>query len=96
MRISLPDASVESSRAVSTAVDELLGGSGLPRYAVSRRAVGEGWRPRVVWHAVPSDLARHRDRAEAFRVAWARWVGMGKLVYCHAQDPRAGESQLCP
>lgn len=91
VRISLPDASVEASRAVSVAVDELLGGSGLPRYAVSRRAVGEGWRPRVVWHAVPSDLARHRDRAEAFRVAWARWVGKGELLYCHGQDARAGQ-----
>jgi len=91
VRISLPDASVESSRSVSAAVDELLGGSGLPRYVVSRRAVGEGWRPRVVWHAVPSDLARHRDRAEAFRVAWARWVGKAELVYCHGQDARAAE-----
>lgn len=91
VRVSLPDGSVESSRAVSAAVDELLGGSGLPRYAVSRRAVGEGRRPRVAWHAVPSDLARHRDRAEAFQAAWTRWVGKGELVYCHGQDPRAGE-----
>ena len=91
VRISLPDASVEASRAVSAAVDELVGGSGLPRYAVSRRAVGERRRPATVWHPVPGDLARHRDRAEAFRAAWVRWVGKGELVYCHGQDPRAGD-----
>ena len=91
VRISLPDASVEASRAVSAAVDELVGGSGLPRYAVSRRAVGERRRPATVWHPVPGDLARHRDRAGAFHAGWVRWVGQGELVYCHGQDPRAGE-----
>jgi len=92
VRVSLPDAGVEQSRRVSAALDELFGGGGLPRYVVSRRVatsplpfVGR----RTAWHAVPADLARRKDRAEAFHLAWQRWMGKGDLVYCHGTDPGA-------
>jgi len=94
VRVSLPDAEVDVSRAVSAALDELFGGGVLARYVVSRRVargplafIGR----RVAWHAVPAELARRKERAEAFHVAWQRWMGTGDLVYCHGTDARAGD-----
>jgi hypothetical protein len=37
----------------------------------------------TVWYPVPADLARRRDRADAFHLAWMRWAGPGELVYLH-------------
>ena len=37
---------------------------------------------------MPADLARRKDRAEAFHAAWQRWMGAGELVYCHGADAR--------
>jgi hypothetical protein len=91
VRVALPAAGVEESRRFSAALDELLGGGPLPRYVVSRRAragAGPVGRTRLVWHPVPGDLARRRDRAEAFHAAWRRWAGPGELVYAHGDDPR--------
>ena len=92
VRVSLPDAEVEVSRKVSTALDELFGGGGLPRYVVSRK-VKAGALPflgrSTAWHAVPADLARRKERAQAFHVAWERWLGRSELVYCHGTDARA-------
>jgi superfamily II DNA or RNA helicase len=92
VRVSLPDAEVEISRRVSAALDELFGGGALPRYVVSR-TVATSPVPflgrRTAWHAVPADLARRKERATAFHVAWQRWLGRGELVYCHGTDPRA-------
>jgi hypothetical protein len=51
-----------------------------------------GWPPfvgrRTAWHAVPADLARRKERAEAFRAAWQRWMGKAELVYCHGTGAR--------
>ena len=80
------------SRNVSAALDELFGGGGLPRYVVSRRVVTSPvpfLGRRTVWHAVPADLARRKERAEAFHAAWQRWLGKAELVYCHGTDARA-------
>ena len=92
VRVSLPDAEVEISRRVSAALDELFGGGALPRYVVSRK-VATSPVPflgrRTAWHAVPADLARRKERAAAFHVAWQRWLGGGELVYCHGTDARA-------
>ena len=91
VRVSLPDADVEASRLVSAALDELFGGGALARYVVSRRVVAGRWpwsRARPAWHAVPADLARRKDRAEAFHGAWRRWLGDGELVYCHGAGER--------
>lgn len=91
VRVSLPDADVELSRHVSAALDELFGGGALARYVVSRKVVS-GHRPlagtRTGWHAVPADLGRRKDRAEAFHAAWRRWMGDSELVYCHGADRR--------
>jgi superfamily II DNA or RNA helicase len=93
VRVALPAATPEASALVSGALDELIGGAGLPRYTVSRRALAAGaggWsRPATVWHGVPSDLARRKDRAEAFRLAWSRWAGPSTLVYAHSGDEGA-------
>ena len=92
VRVSLPDADVEVSRNVSAALDELFGGGGLARYVVSRRLAAGALalvRRRTAWHPVPADLARRKERAMAFHVAWQRWLGKAELVYCHGTDPRA-------
>ena len=92
VRVSLPDAEPAISRHVSAALDELFGGGALPRYVVSRRVVARliGGRS-TAWHAVPADLARRKDRAQAFHVAWQRWMGRAELVYCHGSDARGRE-----
>jgi hypothetical protein len=83
VRVSLPDSEPATSALVTAALDELVGGGPLPRYVVSRRARGEGIRLDTVWHPVPADLARRRDRADAFHAAWKRWCGASELVYAH-------------
>ncbi|MDX6679724.1 MAG: hypothetical protein QOE31_3776 [Solirubrobacteraceae bacterium] len=91
VRVSLPDAAVDASRLVSAALDELFGGGALPRYVVSRRLVAGRWpwsRARTAWHAVPADLARRADRAQAFHAAWRRWLGAGELVLCRGDRGR--------
>jgi len=73
------------SARVTAALDELYGGGALARYVVSRK-VAPG--RHTAWHPVPADLARRKDRAEAFHAAWRRWMGAGELVYCHGADAR--------
>jgi superfamily II DNA or RNA helicase len=90
VRVSLPDAGPRTSALVCAALDELSGGTSLPRYVVSRRVRGGGLLLDTVWHPVPADLARRRDRAGAFHAAWRRWCGRSELVYAHA-GPRGAE-----
>jgi hypothetical protein len=85
VRVSLPEAEEAASAAVTAAIDDVVGGGGLPRYVVSRVAAGAG----TVWHAVPDDLARRKDRAEAFHHAWSRWCGRARLVYAHGSEEGA-------
>jgi len=85
VRVSLPEAEPSVSAAVTAAIDDVVGGGGLPRYVVSRVAAGEG----TVWHAVPADLARRKDRAEAFHRAWSHWCGRSRLVYAHGSEEGA-------
>jgi hypothetical protein len=47
-----------------------------------------GARGAEVWHAVPSILARRRDRVAAFEGAWRRWISPGATAL-RADDPRA-------
>lgn len=89
LRVMLPDASVEESRRVCAAIDDILGGGALPRYVVSRPAVrpGRRWsRPAVQWHPVPADLGRNRERAGAFLAAWSRRCRPSELRYCQGSD----------
>jgi hypothetical protein len=52
------------------------------------RALRRLSRERVVYHAVPGDLAVRRDRALLFEAAWRRWVSPGARVL-PVRDPRA-------
>ncbi|MDX1563927.1 MAG: hypothetical protein R3236_00915, partial [Phycisphaeraceae bacterium] len=49
----------------------------LARYVRKRR------RHRCMVHAVPTALATHRDKAEAFERAWNRNVSPGRAIYTH-------------
>lgn len=65
----------------------------IPRYVVrprkgrERRRRARAWRrgralpDGVVYHSVPAVLGQNRTRADAFAVAWNRWVSAGDLVY---------------
>jgi hypothetical protein len=52
-----------------------------PAWYVLRRLFGAIRRGRVAYHPVPAAFARRRESADAFAVAWKRWVGGGELVY---------------
>ncbi|HEV2813799.1 MAG TPA: hypothetical protein VGW10_11165, partial [Solirubrobacteraceae bacterium] len=86
VRVSLPDAEPATSALVCAALDEVVGGASLPRYVVSRGASAGGVRLATAWYPVPADLARRRDRAEAFHATWRRWCGPSELVYAHAGE----------
>lgn len=72
----------------------------MPRYVVSRAAwpatedrAGLRWRALLGFsvleaarHPVPSDLATHRHRADAFHRAWTRWLGAGDLLFAGRTD----------
>ncbi|MFC4560500.1 DEAD/DEAH box helicase family protein [Nocardiopsis mangrovi] len=59
----------------------------VPEDAAAASAAGRAWlRDRapanpVVFHAVPSLLARNRKGAEAFTAAWNTWISTGETVY---------------
>ena len=38
------------------------------------------------WHPVPSVLASNRDRADAYLLAWRRWVGEGEVRYARSPE----------
>jgi hypothetical protein len=44
------------------------------------------------WEAVPGDLGRRKDRAEAFARAWRRWLGPTELLFTHRTE--AGRDAL--
>ena len=44
------------------------------------------------WEAVPGDLGRRKDRAEAFARAWRRWLGPSELLFTHRTE--AGRDAL--
>jgi hypothetical protein len=73
--------------------------TGAPRYLVSRlvpglrsplqallRAVTFRAPFESRWVEVPADLARRKDRAEAFAAAWQRWLGPSSLVFTQRSD----------
>ena len=47
----------------------------------------------VAWHAVPSDLGTHKERAQAYLVSWLTTVGPGELLFA-GRESAAGRSQL--
>jgi hypothetical protein len=60
-------------------------GFGAPLYLAQRVAGRLG--SRVVYHAVPGYLAANKERVEAFRRAWNRYVSPGRPLFVH--DSRA-------
>jgi hypothetical protein len=100
LRCALSDASPEESARFADALDELVTISDAPRYLVSRPLpdpdAGAGAllgrvltrRPPfpVRHHPVPRDLARNKERAEAFARAWSKQVGPTELVFTQRSD----------
>lgn len=54
------------------------------RYVIAR-PLGDRTYGRA-WHPVPSDLARNRERADAYAAAFGRWLGPGELRYSVTSD----------
>jgi hypothetical protein len=52
-----------------------------PIWYLLRRAFAIFRRGRVAYHPVPTAFSRRRELADAFAIAWKRWVGGGELVY---------------
>ena len=96
LRCRLRTADREESARFAAAMDELLGEVAAPRYLVSRlaaRRVAPLSPQRLTrggylehWHAVPAELGRRKERAEAFARAWQRWLGPSRLVFTHRSD----------
>jgi hypothetical protein len=66
-------------------VSRLLPGSGGPARPLLRLL---GRRPPfpLRWEAVPGDLGRRKDRAEAFARSWRRWLGPSELLFTHRSE----------
>ncbi len=100
LRCELSAASPDEGKRFAAALDELVSISDAPRYLVSRpladpRRGAIGMLGRVLTrrapfderlHPVPVDLARRKERAEAFARAWRRHVGPGRLVFTQRTD----------
>ncbi|HWM12616.1 MAG TPA: DEAD/DEAH box helicase family protein [Solirubrobacteraceae bacterium] len=100
LRILLTGATPEESDRFASALDELAGTSDAPRYLVTRPlpdpdAGAATLLGRVLarkppfpsrHHPVPADLARRKERAEAFARAWQRHLGPGTLVFTQRSD----------
>jgi hypothetical protein len=96
----LTEATPEESARFADALDELAGVSDAPRYLVARPlpdpdAGAATLLGRVLvrrppfplrHHPVPADLARRKDRAEAFARAWRRHLGPSGLVFTQRSD----------
>ncbi|HEY6887083.1 MAG TPA: hypothetical protein VI300_04860, partial [Solirubrobacter sp.] len=100
LRVELTKATPAEGHRFAAALDELVGVSDAPRYLVSRpladpRRGAFGLLGRVLTrrapfderlHPVPKDLARNKERAEAFARAWSRQVGPGRLVFTQRSE----------
>jgi hypothetical protein len=78
----------------AVALDDVLGPADFPRYLVSRLVPGRKSTGRALarvlarkppfdrrWVAVPADLGRTKQRAEAYHAAWTRWLGPSELQF---------------
>jgi superfamily II DNA or RNA helicase len=100
LRCVLTGATPEESARFADALDELAGVSDAPRYLVARPLPEPGAgapallgrvltrRPPfpVRHHPVPADLARRKERAEAFARAWRRHLGPTGLVFTQRSE----------
>jgi superfamily II DNA or RNA helicase len=100
LRVALTAATPDEARRFAGALEELTGVSDAPRYLIGRPladpAVGSAaLLGRVLarkppfderLHPVPADLARNKERAEAFARAWRKHVGPGRLVFTQRSE----------
>ncbi|MEM1055586.1 MAG: DEAD/DEAH box helicase family protein [Bacteroidota bacterium] len=75
----LLDASTADSETFATALAEIAGMAGRPRYLL--RANG-------VFLPVPTELGRRKDRAETFATSWRERIGPADLVFTRTPDGR--------
>jgi superfamily II DNA or RNA helicase len=105
MRVWLKNASAEEAATFTAALNDVVDPPPFPRYLVSRLVPGRrsalGALARVLtarrpfeerWTAVPADLGRRKDRAEAFERAWRRWLGPSELRF--TQRSESGKAAL--
>jgi superfamily II DNA or RNA helicase len=105
LRCLLKEATEAESARFTRALDDLLTTQDAPRYLVSRLLPGRAGRGRLLlrlltgqaafpvrWEAVPADLGRRKERAEAFARAWRRWLGPSELIFTHRTE--AGHAAL--
>ena len=101
LRCLLADGNRDENRLFTSALEDVLGGGAVPRYVISRlawpasatrstlrcwQALLGRWKLDVTWHPVPSDLASHRHRADAFHNSWANWLGYSHLLFAGRTD----------
>jgi len=70
-----------------SAIAELLGPVGNPRYVLVRRSSLAGL-ARADYHAVPAIIGGHKDHAEAFAKIWRQNIGGSDLVFTRNADGR--------
>lgn len=68
-------------------IAEMLGIIENPRYLLTREGMLGRWR-RIDYHAVPTLLGSHRDRADLLHESWVRRVGPARLVYTRSPEGR--------
>jgi superfamily II DNA or RNA helicase len=95
LRCYLRTASAAESERFTRALDQALSPAAFPRYLISRLVPSPSHIPlrpltRVLsgkapfgrrWVAVPDDLGRSKQRAEAYATAWRRWLGPAELQF---------------
>jgi hypothetical protein len=100
VRATLTAATPEESARFADGLDELASVADAPRYLVGRpladpSAGSVALLGRVLTrrppfderlHPVPADLARKKERAEAFARAWRRRLGPGRLVFTQRSE----------
>jgi len=95
-RVSLDGVDPGTAAMFATALDDVLGPLGSPRYVIARYVLeaptrpyrdGRAWlagraKPNgAVYHAVPSVLATNAERAKAFTYAWSVWISRCDAIY---------------
>ena len=107
LRCVLMDGDVRENALFAAALDEAISPALGQRYVVSRPLWPAGRARRTVawraltfraaleesWHAVPSDLGAHKERAEAYHAAWAAHLGPGELLFA-GREGAAGRDRL--
>jgi superfamily II DNA or RNA helicase len=99
LRVWLKEAADDESAHFTSALNDVVDPEEFPRYLVSRLVPGNrslaGALSRSLtlrppferrWVAVPSDLGRRKDRAEAFASAWRRWLGPSELRFTQRSE----------